>query len=184
MAPKQELNPGDNLMVNVAMPNASDRKYLFSAFAMPVSDYNGSIDVNSSGIVSDMNLTIDAFTIHFYGNYNDTLKNMSHNLTYAQELVSSWSGSNLSASVGNSIGKSLEMPVKIKDDGMTGQYVLITAVIEPESMKFVSISQTTFNVVPVQPPVCFPWYLILLLLLLILIIALAYWYYRRKQKQD
>jgi methanogen extracellular protein (TIGR04279 family) len=181
MAAKQELNPGDNLMVNVSMPTAKGQKYLFAAFAMPVSDYNGKIDINSTGMISDMNLTVDAFTIHFNGNYNDTLRDVSRNMTYAQDLVSSWKGSNLSASVGSSVGKSLEMPVKIKDDGMTGQYVLITAVIDPESMKFVSVSQTTFNVVS-PSGICIPWYLIVLILLILVLIVVAYWYYSRKKQ--
>jgi hypothetical protein len=181
MAPKQALNPGDNLMVNVTMPTAKDQKYLFATFAMPASDYKGKIDINSTGMISDMNLTVDAFTIHFVGNYNDTIKNASRNLTFAQELVSGWSGSNLSASVGQSVGKGLEMPVKIKDDGMTGQYILLTAVVEPETMKIVSLGQTTFNVVAQEPPICIPWYLILLILILLILAVIVYWYYKRKK---
>jgi methanogen extracellular protein (TIGR04279 family) len=182
MATKHELNPGDNLMVNVTMPNATEQKYLFAAFAMPASDYKGKIDVNSTGMISDMNLTIDAFTIHFYGNYNDTIKNATTNLTWAQQLIAGWSGSNLSAAVGsNTAGKSLEMPVKIKDDAMTGQYILVTAAIHPATMKVVTLSQTTFNVVAPQPPICIPWYLILLIFLLILAAIVLYWYYQRRQ---
>jgi methanogen extracellular protein (TIGR04279 family) len=182
MAPKQVLNPGDNLMVNVTMPNATNQKYLFAAFAVPASDYKGVMDVNSTGMISDMNLTIDALTIHFKGNYNETIKNASRNLTYAQELVSGWSGSNLSASVGTSVGKSMEMPLKIKENGMTGQYILVTAAVEPESMTVVSFGQTTFNVVAPEQSICIPWYLILLIIIILILVIVAYWYYRRKKE--
>jgi methanogen extracellular protein (TIGR04279 family) len=181
MNPKQVLNPGDNLMVNITMPNATNQKYLFATFAVPVSDYNGKMDVNSTGMIHEMNLTIDALSIHFKGNYNDTIKNASRNLSYAQELVSSWNNSNLSASVGTSVGKSMELPVKIKDNAMTGQYMLITAAVDPESLTIVSFGQTTFNVTAPEA-FCIPWYLILLIVILFILIIIAYWYYRRNKE--
>jgi methanogen extracellular protein (TIGR04279 family) len=181
MNSKQVLNPGDNLMVNITMPNATNQKYLLAAFAVPVSDYNGKMDVNSTGMIHEMNLTIDALTIHFNGSYNDTIKNASRNLSYAQELVSGWKDSNLSASVGNSVGKSMELPLKIKDTGMTGQYMLITAVVDPESLNVVSFGQTTFNVTAPEA-FCIPWYLILLIIVLLILIIIAYWYYRRNKE--
>jgi methanogen extracellular protein (TIGR04279 family) len=181
MATKQVLNPGDNLMVNVTMPNATNQKYLFAAFAVPASDYKGVMDVNSTGMISDMNLTIDAFTVNITGNYNDTIRNASTNVTWAKQYIDkNFNNTNMSAVVGTSVGKTLEMPVVINDDAMPGKYILITAVINTENFKVISLEQTSFNV---QAPAEFPWCIILVLviLLLVIVVMIVYWYYRRKQ---
>jgi methanogen extracellular protein (TIGR04279 family) len=183
MAAKQALNPGDNLMVKVTMPNAQEKEYLYAAFAVPESDYNGKIDVNSTGMISDMNLTVDAFTAHFSGNYNDTIKNASTNASWAKQYVDkNFRNTNMSVAVGSSVGKSLEMPVKINNSAMTGKYMLITAVVDPATLKVVSVGQTTFDVVAPQVEMCASWWLILLLVIIILLVVAIYWLFIRKKE--
>jgi methanogen extracellular protein (TIGR04279 family) len=184
MAAKAAVNPGDNVLVKTTLTNAPDKAYFFAAFAIPESDYKGKVDVNSTGILSDMNLTVDAFTVHFSGNYNDTLKNASSNITWAQQyLLNNWQNSNLSAAVGSSQSKSLEMPVKINSNAMTGKYVLVTAAVDPVTLKLVSLGQTTFDVVAApQSDICASWWLILLLIILILVVVAIYWFFIRKKE--
>jgi methanogen extracellular protein (TIGR04279 family) len=184
MAAKSVINPGDNVLVKTTLTNAPDKGYFFATFAVPESDYKGKVDVNSTGILSDMNLTVDAFTVHFSGNYNDTLMNASTNLTWAQQYVlNNFKNSNLSAAVGSSQGKSLEMPVKLNSNAMTGKYILVTAAIDRATHKVVALGQTTFDVVAVQQADIWSyWWLILLLIIVILIIVAVYWLFIRKKE--
>jgi hypothetical protein len=89
----------------------------------------------------------------------------------------------MSVAVGSGAGKSLEMPVKINNNAMTGKYILVTAVVNPENFKVVSLGQTTFNVVAApQAEMCASWWIILLLIIIILLVVAIYWLFIRKKE--
>jgi hypothetical protein len=98
-----------------------------------------------------ISVSLNAFSINFSGNMFDLISEAQNNTTTGiQNLEKEWSSKDFYPAIDPSAtpgtGDTLQM--ELNSSAPTGQYVLITAVVDSNTLSLVSVNSTTFVVTP------------------------------------
>jgi methanogen extracellular protein (TIGR04279 family) len=147
---KNVINPGDTIGIDEELLNAPAKNYTYLAFAIPEEDYYGNISINAiNNTENGISVSLNAFSINFSGNAFDLISEAKNNSTAGiQQLEKEWSSKDFYPAIDPSTtpgtGDTLQM--ELNSSAPTGQYVLITAVVDPDTLSLVSVNSTSFIV--------------------------------------